>query len=138
MRAALLSVLCLFASVEITFAADSSLSTAMVQAFKTKNFSIALDKARLILKTEPNNLSALEVAAKSLSKGRQYLESAEMMDRYIVIKPMPVQVYFTAYNYFRAKRHKEASRLCEKCLSLDPNFGPVYLLKAEIVKDTNG
>ena len=138
MRAALLSVLCFacFFCVSIEVCAQSS--SELTALFKSKNYDRSLELAKKMLVGNQNNLLALEVAAKSCASLDDNHGAVFYMERYVALKPVPFQLYFLALYLSRCKEYEKSSEAINKCLARDPNFGPAYLFRADLVKRTEG
>jgi tetratricopeptide (TPR) repeat protein len=139
MRAALLSVLCplvIFATGAYG-APDSRLAPA-VESFNKGMYREALDSAKEYLKSVPNSRLALEMAAKSSVNLKRYQEGADYAGRLFTVDKRPESLYLQASILFSGNKCKDALSVISNLLKMDPNYGPAYLLKAEIVRRQEG
>lgn len=139
MRAALLSVLCplvIFAT-GAHGASDSNLTLAVAK-FKDHNYQSALDAAKECLKTNPDSRLGLEVAAKSARHMDRSVEAAYFAGRLYSVTREPEFLYMKASCLHDGKKYIEAMKVSDQVINAYPNYGPAYLLKAELIRLSEG
>lgn len=139
MRAALLSVLCplvIFATG--AYGANDSKLAGAVDSFNRGKHQEALNSAREYLELVPDSRMGLEIAAKSSGNLHLYKEGAEYAKRLYIVDKRPKNLYMQASYLFEGKKTEESMIVLNSLIRSYPNFGPAYLLKAEIVRLKTG
>jgi hypothetical protein len=132
MRAALLVILCFgFQLICNVHAEVSDLADADVK-FKEGVYDVALKKAKAHLKLDPKSLRGLEIASKSSLQLHKYRDAAYYAEKVFMITKSPRYKYLQAAAIRRAGDLESALKLANQVTDLDSNYGPAYLLKAEI------
>lgn len=94
----------------------------------------ATEDFKLVLTTEPDNISALEGLVTCSLFGEKYDEAVPFLNRLIELKSDPDLYFYRGLSFSKLGKLSEASEDVSKGLLLDPASGNLWLLRAYIEK----
>lgn len=106
--------------------------------FKEGVYDVALKKAQTHLKSDPKSLRGLEIASKASRQLQNYKDAAYYAEQVFLITKSPKYKYLQAAAVRKSGDLESAMKLTNQVIDLDSNYGPAYLLKAEIYKSRFG